>query len=91
MKPEETLFEELWSVEYRISGDKPAAKQWARNILDRHAHLLAQHQREFAGEWADALSLQIDSDQLPSIVQAAIQLGADHIDPKVEKKPWSTT
>lgn len=81
------MFEELWSLEYRISGDKPAAKKWARAFLDHHAHLLAEHQREFAGEWSRALPLQIDSDQLPSIVQAAMLLGADRIDPKVEKSP----
>ncbi|MEV7814273.1 hypothetical protein AB0P05_26640 [Streptomyces flaveolus] len=36
------LFEELWSMEYRICGDKPKAKEWARDFLARHAHELAE-------------------------------------------------
>ncbi|KUN16535.1 hypothetical protein AQJ23_44895 [Streptomyces antibioticus] len=39
---EAELFEELWSMEYRISGDKPRAKEFARDFLDRHAHVLAE-------------------------------------------------
>lgn len=36
------LFEELWSMEYRITGDKPKAMAFAREFLDRHAHVLAE-------------------------------------------------
>ncbi len=36
------LFEELWSTQYRISGDQVQAKDWARDFLGRHAHALAE-------------------------------------------------
>jgi hypothetical protein len=39
---EAELFEELWSMEYRITGDKPKAMKFAREFLDHHAHVLAE-------------------------------------------------
>ncbi|MCQ6554768.1 hypothetical protein NPS70_16405 [Streptomyces sp. C10-9-1] len=39
---EDELFEELWSMEYRITGDKSAAQTFARDFLNRHAHALAE-------------------------------------------------
>ncbi|MFJ3588600.1 hypothetical protein ACIQUY_04830 [Streptomyces sp. NPDC090231] len=42
---EAELFEELWSMQYRISGDKPGAKAFARVFLDRHARALAERIR----------------------------------------------
>lgn len=36
------VFEELWSLEYRVCGDQQRAKAWARELLDRHAHELAE-------------------------------------------------
>jgi hypothetical protein len=39
------LFDELWSMEYRITGDKPKAMTFARDFLDRHAHVLAERIR----------------------------------------------
>jgi len=43
------LFEELWSTQYRISGDQVQAKDWAKDFLDRHAHLLAAEIRAMDG------------------------------------------
>ncbi|MFF9525385.1 hypothetical protein ACF1DV_25900 [Streptomyces achromogenes] len=39
---EAELFEELWSMEYRITGDKSKAQALARDFLARHAHALAE-------------------------------------------------
>lgn len=35
------LFEELWSAEYRNTGDRAGAKEWARLVLSRHAEIIA--------------------------------------------------
>ncbi len=43
------LFEELWFTRYRISGDRAEAEAWARGILDRHAHQLAESLRDTVG------------------------------------------
>jgi hypothetical protein len=45
---EAELFEELWSMEYRITGDKPKAMKFAREFLDHHAHVLAEKIRTTA-------------------------------------------
>jgi hypothetical protein len=42
---EDDLFEELWSMEYRITGDKPKAQAFARSFLNQHAHALAERIR----------------------------------------------
>lgn len=54
------LYEELWSMEYHISGDKPAAKAFALAFLDQHAQIIADELRtrfpvgeRARSEWAD--------------------------------------
>lgn len=37
MSTSDELFEELWCLEYRISGDQQRAKEFARDYLKRHA------------------------------------------------------
>lgn len=45
------LFEELWSVEYRNTGDRAGAKEWARQILSRHTELIATElEKSFSAE-----------------------------------------
>lgn len=76
---EAELFEELWSMQYRISGDKPGAKAFARIFLDRHAHELAE-------------KIRTETDTLASFPSAGARgmatYGrslADLIDPDVEE------
>lgn len=74
------LFEELWSAEYRICGDQEFAKAWARDILNHHAHQLAEKIREelpervkkLTGNWAEIRTVN------------TAQHAADLIDPKKE-------
>lgn len=61
------LFEELWSMEYRISGDKPKAKEFAREFLDRHAIALAEGLR--ARYW-------------PAHATDGVEYAAGHLDPR---------
>jgi hypothetical protein len=74
---EAALFEELWSMEYRITGDKPKAQAFAREFLNRHAHALAERARRQTArrnfirpEYADAWD-------------SGLHRGADEIDPEV--------
>ncbi|MFI9123858.1 hypothetical protein ACIGW0_31455 [Streptomyces bikiniensis] len=70
------LFDELWSMEYRITGDKPKAMEFARTFLARHAHVLAEWIRE---EFTDAHEA---AQEVLSGTEA--MLAADLIDPGVE-------
>lgn len=47
---ESDLFETLWSMEYRICGNRARAKEFARDFLRRHAHELGEKIREAAGD-----------------------------------------
>jgi hypothetical protein len=74
---EAELFEELWSMEYRITGDKPKAQEFARDFLSRHAHALAEKQRRHwvprpPGEGADYVRGLDDG----------LDIAADLIDPE---------
>lgn len=75
--PMDELFDELWSMEYRISGDKPRAKELAREFLDRHAHLLAEKIRNFR-----CIGCECVPDQC-RINHATQAFDADLIDPEV--------
>lgn len=66
------LFDELWSMAYRITGDKPKAMEFARDFLDRHAHFLAEKIRN-----SDRLRSYTD-DHMSDCNEAA-----DEIDPEV--------
>ncbi|MEV5319142.1 hypothetical protein AB0K92_16055 [Streptomyces sp. NPDC052687] len=69
---EAELFEELWSMEYRICGDQSKAKAYARNFLDRHAHVLAEKIRN-----SDRLRDYTDDHM------GDCNMAADEIDPEV--------
>ncbi len=71
---EAELFEELWSMEYRITGDKPKAKEFARDFLNRHAHVLAEKIRN-----SDRLRDYTDDHM------SDCNMAADLIDPEVQK------
>jgi hypothetical protein len=76
---EAALFEELWSMEYRITGDKPKAQAFAREFLDRHAHALAEKIRvELAEKVSERLAGGIWQIRTVSTAQQA----ADLIDPE---------
>lgn len=53
----EELFEELWSVEYRASGDINLAKRWARQYITR---LLEEAEQEWCAYIADRLWNHVD-------------------------------
>ncbi|MEU3285598.1 hypothetical protein [Streptomyces longwoodensis] len=75
----EELFDELWSMEYRITGDKPKAMKFAREFLDKHAHLLAERIRvELAETVKESLAGGIWQIRTVSTAQQA----ADLIDPE---------
>jgi hypothetical protein len=38
----ERIYEDLWSAEYQINGYLESAQEWARILLDTHAHELAE-------------------------------------------------
>lgn len=69
---EAELFEGLWSMEYRITGDMPKAKEFARDFLDRHAHVLAEKIRN-----SDRLRDYTDDHM------SDCNMAADEIDPEV--------
>lgn len=77
--PMDELFDELWSMEYRISGDKPRAKELAREFLDRHAHLLAERLRAEATRIHKANGGDWESGVIVNEWDAA----ADFVDPEV--------
>jgi hypothetical protein len=72
----ESIYEDLWSAEYRISGDQAHAKEWARTLLDAHAHELAEKIRRDADrdtDWVKGAGNRGD----------ALEYAADLIDPEV--------
>jgi len=70
------LFEELWSLEYRVCGDQEFAKAWARNLLGEHAHGLAEKIRNTPSPR--------DPDDYCGLVDMGADWAADLIDPKKE-------
>lgn len=73
------LFDELWSMEYRITGDKPRAMKFAREFLDRHAHVLAEKIRDDSWSRRDRWGRYEEEER-----EAGQCHGADLIDPEVQ-------
>lgn len=71
------LFDELWSMEYRITGDKPRAMKFAREFLARHAHFLAERVRTAVE------GLELDDHWAVYYAASDVEAMADEIDPGV--------
>jgi hypothetical protein len=74
------LHEDLWLSDYRISSDMEASKEWARAVLDAHAHALAEKLREFVGP-------EEHPGEQEYITRFVLgwRRAADHIDPEVDQ------
>ena len=56
----------------------------AKEVLDKHAHELAEKQRAWAAEQGGK-DIRVEPGELPDIVQAAVGVVADLIDPESEE------
>ena len=63
------------------------AELWLDEALDEHAHELAEGLRYWAWDWSGESAMPALQEKNVVYVRRGIHEAADHIDPKVEKKP----